>query len=37
LMPIGDDERAYLARVLVEVGLLHGAPAGAPQPALARS
>jgi 4-hydroxy-tetrahydrodipicolinate synthase len=37
LMPIGDDERAYLARVLVEVGLLPGAPAGAPQPALARS
>jgi 4-hydroxy-tetrahydrodipicolinate synthase len=37
LMPIGDDERAYLTRVLVEVGLLPGAPAGAPHPALSRS
>ena len=36
LMPISDEERAYLARVLAEVGLLPGAPATA-SPALARS
>jgi len=35
LMPIGDDERAYLARVLAEVGLLPGVPAAAPSPAAA--
>ena len=37
LMPLGDDERAYLARVLAEVGLLTDASAPAPSPALARS
>jgi 4-hydroxy-tetrahydrodipicolinate synthase len=35
LMPIGDDERAFLARVLEEVGLLPGVPASSH--ALARS
>ncbi len=35
LMPISEDERAYLAWVLAEVGLLADAPA--PSPALARS
>jgi 4-hydroxy-tetrahydrodipicolinate synthase len=40
LMPISDDERAFLASVLVEVGLLPAATpasASAPAPALARS
>ncbi|MDQ2966268.1 MAG: dihydrodipicolinate synthase family protein [Chloroflexota bacterium] len=36
LMPISDEERAYLARVLAEVGLLPGASVTA-SPALARS
>ena len=39
-VPIGDDERAYLARVLAEVGLLpatSAASAPTPAPALARS
>jgi 4-hydroxy-tetrahydrodipicolinate synthase len=35
LMPISDDERAYLARILEEVGLLPGVPA--PSRELARS
>jgi 4-hydroxy-tetrahydrodipicolinate synthase len=36
LLPISDDERAYLASVLVEVGLLPAVPAAATSPALAR-
>ena len=36
LLPIGDDERAFLAGVLKEVGLLPAAPATATSPALAR-
>ena len=35
LLPLDDDERAFLAEVLAEVGLLPGTPA--PSPALARS
>ena len=37
LLPIDDDERAHLAGVLAEVGLLPSAPATATSPALARS
>jgi 4-hydroxy-tetrahydrodipicolinate synthase len=37
LLPIDDDERAHLARVLAEVGLLPSTPAPATSPALARS
>jgi 4-hydroxy-tetrahydrodipicolinate synthase len=37
LLPIDDDERAYLARVLAEVGLLPSTRATATSPALARS
>jgi 4-hydroxy-tetrahydrodipicolinate synthase len=37
LLPIDDDERAYLARVLAEVGLLPSTPAAVTSPALARS
>jgi 4-hydroxy-tetrahydrodipicolinate synthase len=33
LLPIDDDERAFLARVLAEVGLLPGTPAASPSPA----
>ena len=36
-MPVSDDERAFLADVLAEVGLLPGDPAAAPTPALTRS
>ncbi len=37
LMPVADDERAFLADVLAEVGLLPGTPTAAPTPALTRS
>jgi 4-hydroxy-tetrahydrodipicolinate synthase len=37
LMPIDDTERAFLADVLVEVGLLPGTRAASPAPAMARS
>ena len=37
LMPVSDDERAFLADVLAEVGLLPGTPTPAPTPALTRS
>ena len=37
LLPLDDDERAFLADVLAEVGLLPGTPTAAPTPALTRS